>query len=103
MTQVFLYDTTLRDGAQGEGISLSLADKLKILRKLDDFGMHYVEGGWPGANPKDSEFFARARDLRLTNAKLAAFASTRRPGGAVEDDPTVAALLAAGTPVVAVV
>src|SRR5437868_5165552 len=101
--QVFLYDTTLRDGAQGEGISLSLSDKLKILHKLDDFGVHYVEGGWPGANPKDSEFFARARDIKLGNAKLAAFASTRRPGAAVEDDPTVRALLDAGTPVVAVV
>jgi 2-isopropylmalate synthase len=103
MPQVFLYDTTLRDGAQGEGISLSLADKLKILRKLDQFGMHYVEGGWPGANPKDSEFFARARALKLKHARLTAFASTRRPGGAVESDPTVAALLEAGTPVVAVV
>jgi 2-isopropylmalate synthase len=100
---VFLYDTTLRDGAQGEGISLSLSDKLKILCKLDDFGVHYIEGGWPGANPKDSEFFARARDVRLRNAKLTAFASTRRPGGTVEDDPTVRALLDAGTPVVAVV
>jgi 2-isopropylmalate synthase len=103
VTKVFLYDTTLRDGAQGEGISLSLADKLKILRKLDQFGFHYVEGGWPGANPKDSEFFARARDLKLKHARLTAFASTRRPGGVVEDDPTVAALLDAGTPVVAVV
>ncbi|HZR00523.1 MAG TPA: citramalate synthase [Chloroflexota bacterium] len=100
---VYLYDTTLRDGTQGEGISLSLSDKLKILRRLDAFGVHYVEGGWPGANPKDSEFFARARDVQLANAKLTAFASTRRPGAAVEGDPTVAALLDAGTPVVAVV
>jgi 2-isopropylmalate synthase len=101
--RVSLYDTTLRDGTQGEGISLSLSDKLRILRRLDAFGMHYVEGGWPGANPKDSEFFARARDLKLEHARLTAFASTRRPGAAVEDDPTVRALLDAGTPVVAVV
>ena len=100
---VYLYDTTLRDGTQGEGISLSISDKLKILRRLDGFGVHYVEGGWPGANPKDSELFARARDLKLSHAKLTAFASTRRPGAAVESDPTVAALLDAGTPVVAVV
>src|SRR5438067_467800 len=100
---VYLYDTTLRDGTQGEGICLSLSDKLRILRRLDELGVHYVEGGWPGANPKDSEFFARARGLSLKNARLAAFASTRRPGVAVEDDPTVAALLEAGTPVVAVV
>jgi 2-isopropylmalate synthase len=103
MGWVALYDTTLRDGAQGEGISFSQADKLKILRRLDEAGFHYVEGGWPGANPKDSEFFARARALRLENARLTAFASTRRPGGAVEADPTVAALLEAGTPAVAVV
>ncbi|HEY3108981.1 MAG TPA: citramalate synthase, partial [Chloroflexota bacterium] len=103
MAKVFLYDTTLRDGAQGEGISFSLADKLKILRRLDAAGFHYVEGGWPGANRKDSEFFARARELKLKQARLTAFASTRRPGGAVESDPTVAALLEAGTPVVAVV
>src|SRR5438876_1131175 len=73
------------------------------MRKLDEFGMHYVEGGWPGANPKDSEFFARARDVKLRKARLTAFASTRRPGGAVESDPNVVALIEAGTPVVAVV
>jgi 2-isopropylmalate synthase len=103
MGGVVLYDTTLRDGAQGEGISLSLADKLRILRKLDEFGMHYVEGGWPGANPKDSELFARARGLKLRRARLTAFGMTRRPNAAVESDPTVLALLEAGTPVVAVV
>ena len=105
MSRVVLYDTTLRDGAQGEGISLSLADKLRILRKLDEFGVHYVEGGWPGANPKDSEFFraARSRDLKLRHARLTAFGMTRRPNAPTESDPTVLALLEAGTPVVAVV
>jgi 2-isopropylmalate synthase len=101
--RVALYDTTLRDGAQGEGMALSLTDKLKILRKLDEFGMEYVEGGWPGANPKDSEFFARARALKLKSAKLTAFGMTRRPNAPVESDPTVLALLEADTPVVAVV
>ena len=100
--QVFLYDTTLRDGAQAEGIAFSLSDKLRILRTLDDLGVHYVEGGWPGANPKDSEFFVRARDMHLRTARLTAFASTRRPGVAVEEDATMAALLSAETAVVAV-
>ncbi|TAK24066.1 MAG: citramalate synthase [Chloroflexota bacterium] len=103
MPDVFLYDTTLRDGAQTEGITFSVADKLKILTRLDEFGFHYIEGGWPGATPKDSEFFVRARDVPLRNARLAAFASTRRPGGHVESDPTVRALIDAATPVVAVV
>jgi len=102
-TMVSLYDTTLRDGTQGEGISLSLADKIKIMRRLDEFGMHYIEGGWPGANPKDSEFFARARDIPLRHARLTAFASTRRPDSAVESDPTLRALLDVGTPVNAIV
>jgi 2-isopropylmalate synthase len=101
--RVALYDTTLRDGAQGEGMALSLTDKLKILRKLDEFGVDYVEGGWPGANPKDSELFARARTLKLKSAKLIAFGMTRRPNAPVDTDPTVLSLLEAGTPVVAVV
>src|SRR5687767_5347639 len=101
--RVALYDTTLRDGAQGEGISLSLTDKLKILRKLDEFGIDYIEGGWPGANPKDSEFFARARTLKLKHARLTAFGMTRRPNAQAEGDPTVRALLEADTPVVCVV
>ena len=73
MTQIFLYDTTLRDGTQGEGISLSCNDKLKIAQKLDEFGVHYIEGGWPGSNPKDAEFFARQHELKLRHAKIAAF------------------------------
>jgi len=99
-----LYDTTLRDGAQGEGLSFTVDDKLAIARQLDDLGVTVIEGGWPGAIPKDTEFFRRARDeLVLRNAVLAAFGATRRPGAVTETDPQVAALLAAGTPVVTLV
>src|SRR3990170_326854 len=101
--RVELYDTTLRDGAQMEGISLSVEDKLKIARKLDELGVHYIEGGWPGSNPKDVEFFERAKSLRLSNATLAAFGSTRRAGGSAEDDANLKALLEANTEVVTIV
>jgi 2-isopropylmalate synthase len=100
---VQLYDTTLRDGAQMEGISLSVEDKLRIARKLDELGIHFIEGGWPGANPKDIEFFERATDLRLANAKLVAFGSTRRAGAAAAADATLNALLHAGTDYVTLV
>jgi 2-isopropylmalate synthase len=100
MNTVTLYDTTLRDGTQGEGIALSLLDKLQIAQKLDDFGIHYIEGGWPGSNPKDVGFFEEARKLSFTHAKLAAFGSTRRAGMAVEVDPQIVTLLEARTPVV---
>jgi 2-isopropylmalate synthase len=99
----FLYDTTLRDGTQGEGINLSVDDKLRIARRLDDFGMHYIEGGWPGSNPKDLAFFERARDMHLTRAKLAAFGSTRKAHGQCENDPQIMMLLDANTPVVTLV
>ena len=79
-----LYDTTLRDGTQQEGISLSVQDKLLITKRLDDFGVHYIEGGWPGSNPKDAEFFAQAKKLSLKNSQLAAFSSTRRSNTQVE-------------------
>lgn len=99
-----LYDTTLRDGAQQEGLQLSVSDKLTIAALLDDLGVGYIEGGWPGANPKDTEFFARARtELTLRNAQLAAFGSTRRAGLDVGDDPQVAALLQARTSVITLV
>ncbi len=101
--KVELYDTTLRDGTQMEGISLSVEDKLKIAQKLDELGVHYIEGGWPGSNPKDAEFFAAARSLRLQNAKIAAFGSTRRAGVRAEDDANLRALLDAETPVVTLV
>ncbi len=76
--QVEIYDTTLRDGSQGEGINFSVADKIRIAEKLDSFGVHYIEGGWPGSNPKDIEFFAQAKKKKFKNARLAAFGSTRK-------------------------
>src|SRR5947207_7896628 len=99
-----VYDTTLRDGAQQEGLSLTVADKLAIARRLDEFGVGFIEGGWPGAIPKDTEFFRRARtELRLAHAQLAAFGSTRRPDAVAADDPQVAALRESGAPVVTLV
>ena len=100
MSQVEILDTTLRDGAQAEGISFSLEDKLRIARRLDDLGIHYIEGGWPGSNPKDARFFERAGSLALRQAAIVAFGSTRRADVAPAEDANLAALLAAGTPVV---
>src|SRR6266516_4301134 len=100
---MFLYDTTLRDGTQREGLSLSVDDKLKIAHRLDELGIHYLEGGWPGSNPKDAEFFRRIRKERLGHAKIAAFGMTRRANGRCEDDPSLTALLEAETPVVTIV
>src|SRR5947208_7129595 len=96
------FDTTLRDGTQGESISFSVDDKMIISQKLDDLGIDYIEGGWPGSNPKDKEFFARASELKLTHAKLTAFGSTRFAKNPVEEDRNVRALVEAGTPVVSV-
>ncbi len=103
MTQIFLYDTTLRDGTQGEGISLSCNDKLKIAQKLDEFGVHYIEGGWPGSNPKDAEFFARQGELKLKQARVAAFGSTRYKNTTCDRDGNIQALVQANTPVVTLV
>ena len=103
MTQIILYDTTLRDGTQGEGISLSCSDKLKIAQRLDDFGVHYIEGGWPGSNPKDAEFFARQEELDLKQAKIAAFGSTRYKNTTCAEDANIQALVEAGTPVITLV
>jgi 2-isopropylmalate synthase len=100
--RVAIYDTTLRDGSQGEGISFSRADKLQIATILDEFGADYVEGGWPGSNPKDVEFFRAARELKLSHAKIAAFGSTRRPHKKPEDDANLRALIEVETPVVAI-
>ena len=99
---VILYDTTLRDGTQGENITLSLADKLRVARLLDEYGMPYIEGGWPGSNPKDVEFFRAARDIRWETAKLAAFGSTRHRSNRAADDPNLRELLRAETPVVTI-
>jgi len=101
--RVQLYDTTLRDGAGREGISFSVEDKLRITQKLDELGVHFVEGGWPGANPKDEEFFEKASGLALSRATLVAFGSTRRPDEKAEKDPTLRALLDAGTSVITLV
>ncbi len=103
MDRLDIYDTTLRDGAQQEGLALSVADKLAVLSLLDGLGVGYVEGGWPGAIPKDTEFFARAAELRLASATLAAFGATRRADLDVADDPQVRALIRSGAPVVTIV
>ncbi len=105
MTDAFhVYDTTLRDGAQQEGLNLSVTDKLTIARQLDGLGVGFIEGGWPGANPKDTEFFRRARDeLDLRHARLTAFGATRRAGVKAADDPLVAALRDSGASVVTLV
>jgi 2-isopropylmalate synthase len=102
--QLEIYDTTLRDGSQQEGISLTVGDKLQVAGLLDSLGVHYIEGGWPGALPKDDEFFARAgKELTLRHAELVAFGSTRRPSARPESDPQLAALIAAGTETICIV
>ncbi len=103
MPSVQLYDTTLRDGAQGEGISFSVVDKLNIARKLDELGIHYIEGGWPGSNPRDAEFFERARDLSLKRAEIAVFGSTRRIGLKAEEDNNLVMLVNAGVRIATIV
>ena len=100
--EVEIYDTTLRDGSQGEGINFSVTDKIRIAEKIDAFGMHYIEGGWPGSNPKDIEFFAEAKRRKFKHALLAAFGSTRRKGIPVGKDDQVRLLLEAETPVVTI-
>ncbi|MFB3777249.1 MAG: citramalate synthase [Bryobacteraceae bacterium] len=100
--KIFTLDTTLRDGTQGEAVSFTVDDKLAIALKLDELGIDYIEGGWPGSNPRDKEFFARAKDLKLKHARLTAFGSTRFAKNPVERDPNVHALLESGTPVISV-
>ncbi|MDM8515779.1 citramalate synthase [Desulfobacterales bacterium HSG16] len=102
MEPVLLYDTTLRDGTQGEDISFTAKEKIKIAIKLDDIGIHYIEGGWPGSNPRDKKFFELAKNVEFKNAKITAFGSTRKPNIAVELDPNLNAILESGTPVVAI-
>ena len=103
MTSVQLYDTTLRDGAQREGISFSVVDKLNVTRRLDELGIHFIEGGWPGSSPKDDEFFKKARKLKLVNSKLVAFGSTRRANKKAEEDGNLQALANAGVEFVTLV
>ena len=97
---IVIYDTTLRDGTQGLGLSFSSLDKLRVAEKLDEFGVDYIEGGWPGSNPKDVDFFSEARKRTWRNAKIAAFGSTRRADRSVETDPQIKTLLEAETPVI---
>src|SRR5947209_20050219 len=100
--RVFTFDTTLRDGTQGESVTFSVEDKLLIAEKLDELGTDYIEGGWPGSNPKDKEFFSRAKSHKLQHTKLTAFGATRLVKNPVEADPNVDVLLEAETPVVTV-
>jgi 2-isopropylmalate synthase len=101
--KIDLYDTTLRDGSQGEGVSFTVQDKLVVTEKLDDLGIRYVEGGWPGSNPRDAEYFKAASKLKLKNARVTAFGSTIRPGKTPSQDDNVKALLVADTPAVTIV
>src|SRR5437016_562541 len=100
--RVFTFDTTLRDGMQGEAVSFSAEDKVLIAHKLDELGIDYIEGGWPGSNPKDKEFFTRAKDFKLKHARLVAFGATRFAKNTVESDASVQAILEADTPVVSI-
>ncbi len=100
---ILIYDTTLRDGTQREGLSLTCQDKLRVAQLLDNLGVAYIEGGWPGSNPKDAEFFERAKTLDLKQARLAVFGATCRANGKPDDDANIRALLDAETPVVTVV
>ena len=100
--KVQTYDTTLRDGSQGEGVSFSMQDKLNLAKALDCMGIDFIEGGWPGSNPKDAEFFAQARSLKLKHARLAAFGSTRHAKNTPGTDPNLKQLVAAKVPVVTI-
>ena len=103
MSKIIIYDTTLRDGSQTEGVSYTVNDKVKITHKLDELGVHYIEGGWPGSNPKDKEFFEMMKTQKLKNSKLAAFGSTRRANIKPEDDANLKDLIASQTPTVTIV
>src|SRR5437762_5550109 len=103
MTRIQIYETTLRDGSQGEGVNFSLQDKLLITRRLDELGVDFIEGGYPLSNPKDFEYFQEVRKLPLRHAKVAAFGMTRRKGGAAAEDTCVRALLDSQAPVITIV
>ena len=100
--EIKIYDTTLRDGTQGEGVAFSMEDKIRIAQRLDALGIHYIEGGWPGSNPKDLRFFKRVQDAVFKTAKISAFGATRRPGVRPQDDANIQALVEAGPPVVTI-
>jgi len=99
---IYIYDTTLRDGAQTRGVSFSLEDKLRITQALDDLGIHYIEGGWPGSNPKDLAYFETVKGLDLRNSKIVAFSSTKRKGIKVEEDTNIRQLVRTEVPAVTV-
>jgi 2-isopropylmalate synthase len=103
MAEVKLYDTTLRDGAQSEGISFSVVDKLHIAKKLDELGIHYIEGGWPGSNPKDAEFYERIHEIKLKSSQIAVFGSTRRANVKVEEDTFITPLVNSGAKIATLV
>src|SRR5947199_2661268 len=103
MSRIFIYDTTLRDGSQGEGVNFSLQDKLNITSRLDELGVDFIEGGYPLSNPKDAEYFREVRKLPLRHARVAAFGMTRRKGVRAEEDTCISALLEAQTPLVTIV
>lgn len=100
--KIEIYDTTLRDGSQAEDISFSLDDKIKITEKLDELGVHYIEGGWPGSNPKDAEYFKKVKKLKLKNSKVVAFGSTHKPKLNVENDPNIRTLIASETEIITI-
>jgi 2-isopropylmalate synthase len=100
--RVEVYDTTLRDGTQGEGINFSVADKCRIAQELDDLGVDFIEGGWPGSNPRDVAFFSEVHNLNLTTSRIAAFGATRRAGLTCDNDKNLQSLLLAQTPVVTI-
>ena len=102
MPAVEIYDTTLRDGSQAEGINFSVQDKIQIAQKLDELGVHYIEGGWPGSNPKDAAFFQEVKKISFRNAKISAFGSTRKANIQVEEDKNIRSLVEAETPVVTI-
>ena len=103
MSRIFVYDTTLRDGSQGEGVNFSLSDKLNLTARLDELGVDFIEGGYPLSNPKDFEYFQEVRRLPLKHARVAAFGMTRRKNSRAEDDSCIKALLDAGTSLVTLV
>ena len=102
MNSIKIYDTTLRDGSQAEGISFTVEDKIRIAQKLDEMGAHYVEGGWPGSNPRDIDFFSKVNHIKFLQTKITAFGSTRYPNKKVEEDIVIQALLRTETEVVTI-
>ena len=102
MKNIAIYDTTLRDGSQSEDISFTVEDKIRIAHKLDEFGIKYIEAGWPGSNPKDMEFFKRIQNSKFQQAKITAFGSTRHPNNKVDNDPNIKNLIEANTEVITI-